>query len=200
MNKEIELITKLHQIGAIQFGEFQLKSGKSSPLYVNLRKIISYPDLLAYVANAMWAVTDHFQFDLICGVPYTALPIATAISIKYQIPMVMRRKEIKNYGSKQLIDGVFKTGQRCLIIEDVVTTGGSIVETAEDLKKAGLEVTGIIALIDREQGGEKTLLEKYPYQSVLKLSSALQTLLDNTNLNAEEKHIVSKLLAERTVS
>src|SRR5258708_4770918 len=151
------LITSLYQIGAIQFGEFQLKSGQISSLYINLRKIISYPDLLRTISNRMWDALHDHAFDVVCGVPYTALPIATCLSLEHNIPMVMRRKEKKDYGTKQTVEGVFTPGQQCLVIEDVITTGGSIIETADELEKSGLCITHVIALIDREQGGKQAL-------------------------------------------
>src|SRR5262245_20610788 len=135
------LIYPLYKIGAIRFGEFKLKSGQTSTIYINLRKIISYPDLLRSVAEAMWNIMKPLQYDLICGVPYTALPIATCLSLEHNIPMIMRRKEKKDYGTKQIIEGEWKQGERSLIIEDVITSGSSVFETANDLEDAGVEVT-----------------------------------------------------------
>lgn len=194
MTTKNELIFSLYQIGAIQFGEFKLKSGQTSSVYMNLRKIISYPDLLRQVAKAMWQLISECQFDLICGVPYTALPIATCLSLEHNIPMIMRRKEKKDYGTKQMIEGVFKPGQRCLIIEDVITTGSSLIETAEELESTGIKVNDLVALIDREQGGLENLNKKYHTYTVLTLSDILQTLLQSTLLNATERTIIEQFL------
>src|SRR5579883_2803864 len=134
------IIASLYRIGAIQFGEFTLKSGQTSSIYINLRKIISYPELLRTIADAMWQKVKDCQFNLVCGVPYTALPIATCLSLDHDIPMIMRRKEKKSYGTKQQIEGKFAAGQTCLIIEDVITSGMSILETTADLEEAGLKI------------------------------------------------------------
>jgi len=168
------LIHSLHQIGSIKFGEFILKSGQTSKVYMDLRQIISYPSVLREVSDAIWNSISNQHFDLVCGVPYTALPIATCISIKHNIPMIMRRKEKKDYGTKQQIEGTFKPGQTCLIIEDVITTGGSIIETATDLEAAGLIVKDVAVLVNREQGAKENLEKrKYHVHSVLTLSEIL---------------------------
>jgi orotate phosphoribosyltransferase len=196
MTKTQHLIFSLYQIGAIQFGEFKLKSGQMSSIYINLRKIISYPDILRSVADAMWQAVHQCEFTLICGVPYTALPIATCISLEHHIPMIMRRKEKKDYGTKQIVEGEFQPGQCCLIIEDIITTGSSILETTKDLEEAGLQVRDIIALIDREQGGKENLAQKYHLHTLFTLSEILNTLKNSLLLNSTERHLVEQLLEE----
>ena len=195
---QTSLIASLYNIGVIQFGEFQLKSGQTSSIYINLRKIISYPDILRAVAEAMWEKTQSCQFNLVCGVPYTALPIATCISLDHNVPMIMRRKEKKDYGTKQMIEGEYKPGQRCLIVEDIVTTGGSIIETAIELEAAGLEVHDLVALIDREQGGKENLNKKYRLFTLMTLSDILNTLLNSTLLPKPERIIVEEFLLARS--
>ena len=194
MPEYTSLATALYHIGAVQFGDFTLKSGQQSSIYINLRKIISYPLLLRLIANAMWEKVQHCSFDLICGVPYTALPIATCMSIDHDIPMIMRRKEKKEYGTKQMIEGVFAVGQRCLIVEDIITTGSSILETARDLEKEQLQITDVIALIDREQGGRSNLSQFYQVHTLLTLRQILSSLQHQEILNDEERNIVDQLL------
>lgn len=172
-----EIILRLHEIGAIKFGEFRLKSGILSPIYIDLRLLVSYPDLLQGVSSAMWERAKKLSFDLVCGVPYTALPIATSICLNHNLPMVMRRKEVKAYGTKKAIEGVFQRGQRCLVIEDLITSGTSILETTEALEKEGLVVKDTLLLLDREQGGAENLKRHgYAVHSVFTSSEMIDTL------------------------
>lgn len=98
-----ELVLALHDIGAFKFGEFKLKSGLTSPIYIDLRVVISYPHLVQKICDVMWQKVSHVSFDAVCGVPYTALPIATALSIKYNKPMIIKRKEgAKDYGTRKV--------------------------------------------------------------------------------------------------
>ena len=195
--KHQSLIFSLYEIGAIQVGQFTLKSGESTSVYINLRKIISYPYLMNLVTEVIWEETQHLQFDLVCGVPYAALPIATSLSLAHQIPMIMCRKERKDYGTKQMIEGVFNKGQTCLLVEDVITAGASMMETADELENHGLVVNDVVALVDREQGGKQNLEKKYRTHIILTISDMLQTLLQSTLLTAHERHILEEFLKTR---
>ncbi|EEC05646.1 uridine 5'-monophosphate synthase, putative [Ixodes scapularis] len=175
-----DLICKLVDAGGIKFGSFTLKSGITSPIYVDLRMCVSHPKLLHDIASlvAYTMQKDEIDSDLICGVPYTALPIATCVSMKTSLPMVMRRKEAKSYGTKQIIEGNYKAGQKCVVIEDIVSSGSSIIETAQALTAAGLVVTDAVVFLDREQGGSENLLQwNIKTHSIFKITDILDTLL-----------------------
>ena len=154
-----KLIQSLVSIGAVKFGEFKLKSGILSPIYLDLRIIISYPDILKQIASTMMDLSQDLEFDCIAGIPYTALPIATAFSLATGRPMIYSRKERKKYGTGQMIEGVWQRGDHVLIIDDLITNGDSKLETFEVFLEAGLQVKDVIVLIDREQGGKQRLHE-----------------------------------------
>ena len=191
---------QLFEIGAVRFGSFLLKSGITSPIYLDLRLTVSYPKLLVAIAEALHEPMKDLSYDLLCGVPYTALPFATAISIEHNIPMVMRRKEKKDYGTARTIEGVYEKNARCLIIEDVITSGSSILETAKALREEGLLVSDAIVLVDREQGGVAALAkEGIRVHSILKLSNIVKSLIAAEKIDEELDSRLQTFLLENQV-
>lgn len=196
-----QLILDLFSINAVKFGEFKLKSGILSPIYIDLRVTISYPHILQTVADAMWEKAQNLTFDIIAGVPYTAIPIATAISLKHGKPMVMRRKEVKDYGTKKAIEGAFHDGQTCLVIEDLITSGSSVFETIDPLESIGLKVTDIIVLLDREQGGKENIEQKgYHLHSVLTITELLDTLKNSKKITEDQYTEIQKFIKENQIN
>jgi uridine monophosphate synthetase len=189
------LILDLYAIESIKFGCFTLKSGLQSPIYIDLRLIISYPSLMKKFSAALDKLIAPLSFDILCGIPYAALPITTALSLEGNHPMIMCRKETKDHGTKKLIEGKFEKGQTCLLIEDVVTSGASIMQTAAALRKMDLEINDAIVLLDREQGGKEKLKENniklHPLLSVFDL---LQVLFHEKEITEETFQSVDTFL------
>jgi orotate phosphoribosyltransferase len=198
LKKDIALA--LHEIGAVKFGEFTLKSGIKSPIYIDLRLLISYPKVLRMISDAMIEISEDLDFDVIAGIPYTALPIATVISTAKDWPMVYARKEIKDYGTKKKIEGVFNEGDTALIIDDLITTGGSKFETVEPFEASGLKIKDFVVLVDREQGGGRLLEEKgYNLHSVIGVNELLDILKEEGKLAEDDYNRAKAFIAETQV-
>ena len=153
----ISFLLSLAELGAIQRGVFRLASGKTSTTYIDLRLLVSAPTLLAQAAQLYARHIRRLKPDLIAAVPYAALPIATAVSLHTGVPMIYTRKEVKDHGLARDIEGLYFPGQRVVIVEDLVTTGGSVLRTVEQLRAVGLIVEDVVVLIDREEGAAGNL-------------------------------------------
>jgi uridine monophosphate synthetase len=177
------LIDDLYAIQALKFGDFKLKSGALSPFYVDLRVIISHPTILQAIAQRILALLAPLTFQRVAGIPYAGLPIATAVSLAGNHPMIYARKEAKDYGTKRVIEGKFAAGETVVLIDDVITDGASKFEAAEPLLQAGLVVKDFAIFLDREQGGADRLHEKgYALHSALRISDVLAHLRDAGHL------------------
>ena len=168
------LADELLSAGCIKFGEFTLKSGLKSPIYIDLRQIITYPKLLAQVGAAYLPILKKLSFNRLAGLPYAAIPIATAVSLAGDYPMIYPRKEVKTYGTKAEIEGEFHAGETALIIDDLATTGGSKFEAIEKLTGASLVVKDVVVLIDRQSGARESLEQAgFQLHAVLTISEML---------------------------
>ena len=197
MNSIADLIHRLFDIGAIKEGEFKLKSGITSPVYIDLRMIISYPDLYQVTVDLLWEKMATLSFDHVGGVPYTALPFASGIAILYQKPMLMTRKEVKDHGIIRAVEGAYNEGDTVMLIEDLVTSGASTLETVEKFKKAGLKVTDVVVFLDREQGGKKQL-EKHgiTLHAVCDLSTILDVLYNRGKIDGDAVDKIKAFISE----
>ena len=145
------IIEGLIQSKCVKMGEFTLKNGELSKYYFDLKNLVSFPDLLKSIGDEIYKIIKQENFDIICGVPMGGLPLCTYISVTYNIPMIMVRDEIKSYGTSKIIEGTYNTTDKCLIIEDVITTGGSIDKVVKLLEKE-VNVIGAVVILDRQQG------------------------------------------------
>lgn len=172
-----ELILQLHQVGCVQFGDFTLASGRQSPIYIDLRRLSASPELLRTAARAYARLLQPLAYDRLAAVPYAALPIGTATALAANKPLIYPRKEIKTHGTGQAIEGAFEAGETVVVIEDLVTSGGSVLRAIEPLAAAGLRVKDVVVLIDREQGGSQNLAQAgYRLHAVTRLSEVLKVL------------------------
>ena len=200
METKKEFFLECYKLGIIKFGRFTLKSGIESPFYVDLRPLASDPKILKNLANYLLEMLPLDNFDLICGVPYAALPMATAMSLESYIPLIIKRKEAKAYGTKKLIEGIYQKGQNCLLVEDVITSGKSLLETIAEVEHEDLKVSDIVVVLDREQGG-KELLEKkgLKVHTLFNITEVCEILSAENMLTDDEVQRIKDFLAGNKV-
>ena len=197
---QAELVVALADIGAVQFGEFTLASGKRSPIYIDLRLVGSHPNVLRMVARAYagllrQSVLPKSSAQRLAAIPYAALPIGTAVALELGLPLIYPRKEAKGYGLGRQVEGEFEPGERAIVLDDLITTGGSKLAAIEPLEAAGLEVRDVVVLIDREQGGGDELeAAGYRLHSVLRLSEMLDLLAREGRITAQQRDQVAGFL------
>ena len=186
-SSQAALADGLLNAGCIKFGNFTLKSGLSSPIYIDLRRIISFPKLLAQIGEAYLPLLSNLTFDRLAGLPYAAIPIATAVSLQGDYPMIYPRKEVKTYGTKAEIEGEFHAGEIALVIDDLATTGGSKFEAIEKLTAVGLVVKDIVVLVDRQSGAKESLEQAgYSMHAVLTITQLLDYWDETGNVEKDK--------------
>ena len=177
MTIERNLSELLYRIGAVRFGEFTLKDGRVSPFYLDLRILVAHPSALARVGRALARRAQGLRCDRIAAIPYAGLPIGVAMSLISGRPLIYARKEAKDYGTKQRIEGEFHPGERVLVVDDVITSGGAKLEAIAPLRAAGLTVEDVLVVVDREDRGAEVLAAAgLRLHSVLKVHALLDHL------------------------
>ncbi len=191
-----DLYKKVYDAGCIKFGEFKLKSGIMSPVYVDFRGLISKPALLAEIGKALADRAREIGCDRIAGIPYAGIPLGVAAAIAGDIPMLYPRKEVKDYGTRKPIEGAFSEGDKVLVIDDIITDGASKIEAIEPLRDAGLVVTDVLVILDREQGGAKKLADAgYKLHSLGTLSEVLDALVSAGKVDEAMRAKVASFIA-----
>ena len=173
----LDLILQLYDIGCILFGEFVQASGATLPYYVDLRKIISNPQIFHQILTAYAEILQDLSFDRIAGIPYGSLPTATGLALRLNYPMIFPRKEVKAHGTRRVIEGNFQPGDTIVVVDDILISGNSALEGAAKIKSVGLNVQDIVVFLDHEQGVKDRLREQgYRAHSVLTISEVTETL------------------------
>lgn len=195
MEQKERFFLECYELGIIKFGKFTLKSGIESPFYVDLRPLASDPKLLKKLTNYLLNLVNTEETDLICGVPYAALPMATAMSLESNLPLIIKRKEAKSYGTKKLIEGLFQSGQTCLLVEDVITSGKSLLETIPEIENEGISIKNIVVVLDRQQGGIELLENKgYKVHALFNITQVCEILGKNNLLSDIEIQKIHEFL------
>lgn len=189
------LILDLHRIGAVQFGEFTLVSGLKSPIYIDLRLLPSDPPILARAAAAYAELLRGLSFDRLAAIPYAALPIGTAVALQTGYPLIYPRQEAKAHGRQRAVEGHFAPGERAVVLDDLITTGGSKIEAVQVLRDAGLLVEDVVVLIDRQATGAADLADHgLRLHAVLTLRQIVAVLAAQGAISNAERAAVEKYL------
>ncbi|KAJ2938913.1 hypothetical protein O0L34_g17723 [Tuta absoluta] len=198
MHSELQsLAFQLFDAGAVRFGDIEAKVGRRTPIYFDLRVIVSRPQIMLAVSQELQRMASEVPHDILCGVPYAALPLAAVMSVNSNTPMIMKRKETKLYATKKILEGVFHKNQNCLVVEDVVTSGGSLLETVDTLRSEGLEVTHAVVVLDRGQGGASVLKSNGVHLlSLFTLPQLVEILKNAGKINEETQRLVLKHIQE----
>ncbi len=186
-----DLILQLYDIGCIIFGDHIQASGAIFPYYIDLRKIISIPQIFHKIVTAYAEILQDLEFDRIAGIPYGSLPTATGLALRLERPMIFPRKEVKAHGTGRLIEGHFQTGEKIVVVDDIMISGNSVIKGAEKLKSVGLEVEDIVVFIDHERGVKDKLKDHgYRGHSVLTLTEISKTLYESNKIDSEQFNIL----------
>ncbi|MDX2271401.1 MAG: bifunctional orotidine-5'-phosphate decarboxylase/orotate phosphoribosyltransferase [Cyanobacteriota bacterium] len=188
----LELILQLYDIGCILFGEYVQASGAVFPYYIDLRTIISNPQVFQQILRLYEQILKTLTFDRIAGIPYGSLPTATGLALRMNRPMIFPRKEVKAHGTRRLIEGAFEPDETVVVVDDILISGKSAMEGAAKLQSAGLRVNDIVVLIDHEQGvSERLAAAGYRGHAVFRISEITETLLGAGRLTAEERQALT---------
>lgn len=173
----LELTLQLFDSGCVLFGEHVQASGAVFPYYIDLRRIISNPQLFHQVLLAYAQILQQLRFDRLAGIPYGSLPTASGLALHLNVPLIFPRKEVKAHGTRRAIKGSFEPGEVVVVVDDVLISGKSALEGAQKLESAGLVVNDIVVLIEHEPQVRERLREHgYTSHAVLPFARIARTL------------------------
>ena len=156
-NKKEILIAALKDCGAVKFGDFTLASGKKSKYYIDIKKASTDPVTLHIIAQQAAQKLRELKLDIVGGVALGGVPIATAISLETGLPLLLVRKDVKDYGTGGRFVGDLTDGARVVLMEDVTTSGGSVLDGISAVRDAGGIVDTVITVVDREENAMERL-------------------------------------------
>ena len=170
-----KLIDALKACGAVQYGNFTLTSGKKAKFYVDIKKASTHPKTLKLIAKQAAIKIEDMDVSTVAGIELGGVPLATAVSIETELPLLIVRKSTKDYGTKSRFIGDIKPKDKIVMLEDVTTTGNSVIDAIKILREDGASVKHIICVVDREEGAKEKMkevgAELFPLVSVSDLLS-----------------------------
>ncbi len=187
-----ELIGKLHQIGVIKFGTFEIKRNFVAPFQVDFSKVISHPAIAKEVCAHLWKKAQNLSFDCMCGVPVTGACFANFIAWEHEQPLIVKREDPKRTAK---VEGVYKTGQRALLIQDLLLSAQPALDTVDDLEEEGIEVRDVLSFIDMEMGAKKKIkLRGFVPHSLIGMGDVLQVLFDAGKIPGDQFKLMGDFL------
>jgi orotate phosphoribosyltransferase len=195
--RKTELCRVLHKIGALKFGVFKLTSGRTSPYYIDLRIVPSFPDAFQRVCdvyvNLIKKEIGKEGFDRIAGIPTAGIPFASLIAYQLGKPFLYIRQLARLHGRERRIEGIIMPGDHVLLVDDLITTGHSLRKAAKAIRAEGGLVNHALVLLDREEGGKQRLAEdNISLHFLLTASEAAKKLYEAGAIDNEQLKTILK--------
>jgi len=187
----------LTKIGALKFGTFKLASGRTSPYYIDLRIVPSFPDVFKRICDLyMDLIKTELgaeNFDRIAGIPTAGIPFASIIAYHLSTPFLYIRQPARLHGRERRIEGLLMPGDRVLLVDDLITTGGSLRKAVNAIRAEGGIVTDAVVLLDREEGGKETLAEdNVTLHYLLRVTEAAEKLYEMDAIKENQYKVILK--------
>jgi orotate phosphoribosyltransferase len=164
-------LLELFKARAVSFGHFTLASGKTSTYYINSKKALFNGEVVALLGEVLWELTRDLNIQALGGLEVGALPMAAAAALRYHeagrpLEGFFVRKQPKDHGSQERIEGVLEAGWRAAVVDDVFTQGGSVLQAITEIERRGAEVAAVICIVDRLEGARERLAGRYTYRPI----------------------------------
>jgi len=198
-----ELCRVLNKIGALKFGTFKLTSGRTSPYYIDLRIVPSFPDAFQRICDLYVSVVKGDlgteEFDRIAGIPTAGIPFASVVAYRLRKPFLYVRPRVRLHGRERRVEGMVMPGDRVLLVDDLATTGLSLRKSAKAIRAEGGVVTEAVVLLDREEGGRRKLEDVgVTLHCLLRVSEAAERLLEMGVITEDQLRVILKQVKKET--